>query len=62
MTINQTQDITKLANTQYPVDELLKKRWSPIAFSNQPIEPEKLNSLLEAASWAASSYNEQPWI
>ncbi|MGL5870815.1 MAG: nitroreductase family protein [Xenococcaceae cyanobacterium] len=54
--------MTKLANTQYPVDELLKKRWSPIAFSNQPIEPEKLNSLLEAASWAASSYNEQPWI
>jgi nitroreductase len=61
MTVNQTQDTSKLANTQHPVDELLKKRWSPIAFSNRPVESEKLNSILEAASWAASSYNEQPW-
>lgn len=61
MTINQIQDTSKLANTQYPIHDLLRKRWSPLAFSNQPVEPEKLNSLLEAASWAASSYNEQPW-
>lgn len=61
MTINQTQDVSKLANTQYPIHDLLRKRRSPLAFSNLPVEPEKLNSLLEAASWAASSYNEQPW-
>jgi nitroreductase len=61
MTVNQTQDTSKLANTQYPIDDLLRKRWSPLAFSDRAVESEKLNSLLEAASWAASSYNEQPW-
>jgi nitroreductase len=61
MTVNQTQDTSKLANTQHSIHELLRKRWSPLAFSDRSVEPEKLNSLLEAASWAASSYNEQPW-
>jgi nitroreductase len=51
----------KIAETQYPIHDLLKRRWSPLAFSEQMVEPEKLGSLLEAASWAASSYNEQPW-
>jgi nitroreductase len=51
----------KPADTQFPIHDLLKRRWSPLAFSSQPIEKERLESLLEAASWAASSYNEQPW-
>ncbi|RDH48758.1 nitroreductase, partial [Mastigocladus laminosus WC112] len=51
----------KPANSQYPIHQLLQKRWSPLAFSQQPVEKEKLCSLLEAARWAASSYNEQPW-
>lgn len=42
--------------------ELLELRWSPVAFSPRPVEPEKLRSVLEAARWAASSYNEQPWV
>jgi len=41
--------------------ELIEKRWSPRAFSAQPVETEKLNELFEAARWAASCYNEQPW-
>jgi nitroreductase len=41
--------------------ELLRARWSPREFSTRPIEPEKLRSLFEAASWAASCSNEQPW-
>jgi nitroreductase len=53
--------IDKTADTQYPIEDLLSKRWSPLAFSEQLVEPEKLRSLLEAARWAASSYNEQPW-
>ncbi|HEY9640057.1 MAG TPA: nitroreductase family protein [Coleofasciculaceae cyanobacterium] len=44
-----------------PIHELLKKRWSPLAFSDQPVEAEKLCSVLEAARLTASSYNEQPW-
>jgi nitroreductase len=49
------------AQTQFPIHELLKKRWSPRAFDDRPIEPEKLRSLFEAARWAPSSNNGQPW-
>lgn len=51
----------KPAENQYPIDDLIKRRWSPRAFSTQAIEPEKLRSLLEAARWAASCFNAQPW-
>jgi len=51
----------KLAETRYPIHKLLRERWSPRAFADRMIEPEKLQSLLEAARWAPSSYNEQPW-
>ena len=47
--------------TSAPIHELLSKRWSPRAFDGRPVEPEKLRSLFEAARWAASSYNAQPW-
>jgi nitroreductase len=42
--------------------ELLEKRWSPVAFSPRAVETEKLRSVLEAARWAPSSFNEQPWV
>jgi len=51
----------KEAKTKYAVNELIKKRWSPRSFSDQTIPEEILFSLFEAASWAASSRNEQPW-
>ncbi len=51
----------KPADTQYPIHELLRQRWSPRAFDNRSIEPEKLRSLFEAARWAPSSNNGQPW-
>jgi nitroreductase len=51
----------KLAPADYPIEELLKRRWSPRAFSDRLVEPEKLRSLFEAARWAPSSFNEQPW-
>jgi nitroreductase len=43
------------------VNELIRTRWSPRAFLDRPIEGDKLRALFEAARWAASSYNEQPW-
>ena len=52
---------TKPASTAAPIHDLIKHRWSPRAFENRPVEPEKLRSLFEAARWAASSYNAQPW-
>src|SRR5687767_5782687 len=45
----------------YPIQDEIKNRWSPRAFSSRMIEPEKMRSLLEAARWAPSSFNEQPW-
>jgi len=41
--------------------ELIRNRWSPRAFSERPVPPEVLRSLFEAARWAPSSSNEQPW-
>jgi nitroreductase len=51
----------KPADTAYPIHDLLKRRWSPRAFSDKPVEPETLRSLWEAARWAPSCFNEQPW-
>lgn len=52
----------KTAATQYPILDVLRSRWSPLAFADRPVEIDKLHSVLEAARWAASSYNEQPWF
>jgi nitroreductase len=46
---------------RYPVHDLIWTRWSPVSFSPKPVEPGKLRSLFEAARWAPSSFNEQPW-
>jgi nitroreductase len=51
----------KPAPTDYPIEEILRRRWSPRAFSDRNVEAEKLRSLFEAARWAPSSSNEQPW-
>jgi len=51
----------KPAETHYPIHDLLRRRWSPRTFSDRRVEPDTLRSLLEAARWAPSSYNEQPW-
>lgn len=52
----------KLANTSVPIHELLGRRWSPRAFMRErPVSPEDLIAVAEAARWAASSSNEQPW-
>ena len=51
----------KRADTQHPVLDVIRRRWSPRAFSDRPVEPQKIRRLFEAARWAASSFNEQPW-
>jgi nitroreductase len=45
----------------HPIHELLEIRWSPYAFSDRAVSDDDLRSLFEAARWAASSYNAQPW-
>jgi nitroreductase len=51
----------KRASTDYPIHELLATRWSPYAFQDRSVSEDDLRSLFEAARWAASSFNEQPW-
>lgn len=54
-------NMQKPAPSDFPVHQLIRDRWSPRAFTDQPIPLEVLRSLFEAARWAPSSYNEQPW-
>lgn len=53
--------MNKASTTRYPIHELLASRWSSRSFSSRPVESEKIGSLLEAARWAPSCYNDQPW-
>ena len=51
----------KLADTVPGVHDLFRARWSPRAFSDREVSNQDLKTIFEAARWAASSYNEQPW-
>ncbi len=53
--------MSKAAATDFPINDLIAKRWSPYAFEDRCVSPADLCSMLEAARWAPSSYNEQPW-
>jgi nitroreductase len=37
------------------------ERWSPLSFDSREVKPDDLKRVFEAARWAPSSYNEQPW-
>jgi nitroreductase len=52
----------KPATNDFPILDLIRDRWSPRAFSDKLVAPEILRSLFEAARWAPSSFNEQPWV
>lgn len=43
------------------INELILKRWSPVAFDPKPVEFDKIQLLFEAAKWAPSANNNQPW-
>jgi nitroreductase len=51
----------KPAPSDFPVHELIRERWSPRAFADKPVPQNVLRSIFEAARWAPSSNNEQPW-
>lgn len=51
----------KPAETAYAIEDVIARRWSPRAFEERPVESEKLKRVFEAARWAPSSNNEQPW-
>lgn len=53
--------LNKEADTDFPIHEIIRNRWSPRSFADEPIDKDLLLRLFEAARWAPSSYNEQPW-
>lgn len=53
---------TKPATTRVKIHDIIQSRWSPRAFdANKPVSHDDLLALLEAARWAASCFNDQPW-
>jgi len=55
------ENLSRYRKTDYPVDPLFRDRWSPRAMSGEALDDEELMVLFEAARWAPSSYNNQPW-
>jgi nitroreductase len=51
----------RIAATDHPIHALMAARWSPRSFTEAPVTAEQTASLLEAARWAASCVNDQPW-
>ena len=62
MTKNTTDiDVGQFRKADHPIEPIFCKRWSPRAMSGAPITDAELMTMLEAARWAPSSYNSQPW-
>lgn len=54
-------DEEKARRADYPIDPIFHARWSPRAFTGEPVPESDLRSMFEAARWAPSSSNLQPW-
>ncbi len=51
----------KEARTTHAVHPLITQRWSARAFTSEPVTADQIRTIVEAASWAPSAMNEQPW-
>ncbi len=51
----------KARKSEYPIGDLFLNRWSPRAMASESLDDEDVFALFEAAKWAPSSYNNQPW-
>lgn len=59
--MNTHAAVSAYRKTEYPVDDVFPDRWSPRSMKPEPLTKEELMPLLEAARWAPSSFNNQPW-
>jgi len=59
----QLEELEKIKHgtTNLPVEDLILRRWSPRGFAAKAVSQHDLATVFTAASWAASSFNEQPW-
>lgn len=55
------EDVKNHRHADFEIDPIFLNRWSPRAFSSEAIPDETLARIFEAARWAPSSFNEQPW-
>lgn len=58
MRVSETESSRK---STFPINPLILNRWSPRAMTGEDLDNEEIMSLFEAARWAPSSYNNQPW-
>ncbi len=54
-------EVKKIRKADYPINQLILDRWSPRSMTGEEMTEEELMTLFEAARWAPSSYNAQPW-
>src|SRR5437667_7210743 len=54
-------EVARARKPTYEVNPLILNRWSPRSFSGEELTDKELFTLFEAARWAPSSYNNQPW-
>jgi nitroreductase len=54
-------EVAAMRQADYPLDAVFLNRWSPRAFSSREVPEDVMLAAFEAARWAASSFNEQPW-
>ncbi|HLR69469.1 nitroreductase family protein [Virgibacillus alimentarius] len=55
------QDVQEFRKASYDIDPIYTKRWSPRSFLNKSVPEDVLHSIFEAARWAPSAANIQPW-
>ncbi len=57
----QKSKIQTIRTTEYPINSLILNRWSPRSMTGEELDEDDIMSLFEAARWAPSSFNNQPW-
>jgi nitroreductase len=55
------KEVEKVRKNEYSVHPLILNRWSPRAMTGDEMTEKELMALFDAARWAPSSYNNQPW-
>jgi nitroreductase len=58
---NTAATTTTIRQSKYKINPLILHRWSPRSMTGEELDEETIMSLFEAARWAPSSYNNQPW-
>jgi Nitroreductase family len=56
-----TATTTTIRQAKYKINPLILHRWSPRSMTGEELDDDIIMSLFEAARWALSSYNNQPW-